>query len=38
MERILISDSKTKNELRYIQQKDEFDYLVSLIETIEKGR
>jgi len=38
MERILISDSKTKNKLRYIQQKDEFDYIVSLLETIEKGR
>ena len=37
MERILISKTKSQKEIGYIQQKDEFDYLKSLIKSIENG-
>ncbi|MFX0136750.1 MAG: AAA family ATPase, partial [Candidatus Hodarchaeota archaeon] len=38
MEGLLIPDLKVQNKIQYIQQKDEFDYLKSLIESIDKGR
>ncbi|MFX0106369.1 MAG: AAA family ATPase, partial [Candidatus Hodarchaeota archaeon] len=38
MEGLLISGSKSQNKIEYIQQKDEFDYLKSLIDSVDKGR
>ena len=38
MEGLHISDLKTQNKIEYIQQKDEFDYLKSLINSIDKGK
>ncbi len=34
----IVSEARAKNELMYIQQKDEFDYLISLIEAIQPGK
>ena len=36
--RRLISNLESQNNIGYIQQKDEFDYLKSLIESVEVGR
>ena len=33
----IISDTISKKKIEYIQQKDEFDYLKSLIDSLEKG-
>jgi len=38
LEGLLIPDLKTQNKIEYIQQKDEFDYLKSLIDSVDKGR
>ena len=38
MEGLLISEIQSQNSIDYIQQKDEFDYLRSLINSVDKGR
>lgn len=37
MEGLIISNSKSQNKIEYIQQRDEFDYLKSLIDSVDKG-
>ena len=38
LEGLLISEIQSQNSIDYIQQKDEFDYLRSLINSVDKGR
>lgn len=35
---MLISNPRSQNKIDYIQQKDEFDYLKSLLISVEDGR
>jgi len=38
VEGLIISNSKSQNKIEYIQQRDEFDYLKNLIDSVDKGK